>query len=188
MRAEALSDDAVPTLDRLRAQEEQAFTWLVKRTQKIVLGLGQSLGLRGPDLDDASAETFLAVYEALPSFEGRSAVTTWAYQIACRTLNRFRTRLAKTKTAPWKEDVHPERHAASAESILEESELNKTIWATVASLDPRSAMAVELHYRRGMAIADVAEALDCPLGTVKTLMFRARAELRKRLIQAEVQP
>lgn len=170
--------DAEPTIDRLRSQDATAFAWLVARTQPIVLGLGQSLGLRGPDLDDAAAEAFLAVYQALPSFAERSAITTWVYSIACRTLTRHRARRDRQRTASI-ESANPA--APRSADDVERGETRERIWAAVARLEPRSAMAVELHYRRGLSVDEVAAALSCPEGTVKTLLFRARGALRSQL-------
>jgi RNA polymerase sigma-70 factor (ECF subfamily) len=164
----------------LRRQESCAFSQLVATHQRIVLGLGQSMGLRGADLEDAAAEAFAAVYRALPKFEARSALSTWVYQIACRTFWRMRQR----------RDAHPtatldDQTAAAAEvSPLEQaaaSEEEQMLWSAVAQLEPRQAMAVELHYRRGFAVEEIAVVMECPQGTIKTLLFRARERLRQRL-------
>ena len=176
-------DEPEPTLDRLRGRDEETFAWLVARTQRIVLGLGQSVGLAGADLDDAAAETFWAVYRALPSFAGRSALTTWVYSIACRTLVRFRARRDRHRhrAAPLDAAAHSDAGADAASDGLERREQSEAVWSAVAALGPRSAMAVELFYRRGLSVEEVAAALGCPQGTVKTLLFRARAALRQSL-------
>ncbi len=179
MDSDAISDE--PTLDRLRGQDEAAFTWLVGRTRRIVLGLGQSVGLAGADLDDAAAEAYLAVYRALPSFAGRSALTTWVYAIACRTMTRHRTRRDRRRAAPLEAAGHAVAAAVSDPCGAELRERNEAVWAAVAALEPRAAMAVELFYRREMSVGQVAAALGCPEGTVKTLLFRARATLRQTL-------
>jgi RNA polymerase sigma-70 factor (ECF subfamily) len=167
-------------LAALRRQDAAVFARLVETHERIVVGLGQSMGLRGADLDDAAAETFAAVYRALPKFEARSALSTWVYQIACRTFWRLRARRDANPTAALEDDraddqqISPQQQAAASE----ESEL---IWNAVAQLEPRQAMAVELHYRRGFPVEEIAVVMECPEGTIKTLLYRARERLRQRL-------
>ncbi len=177
--AKAITVDE-PTLAALRHQDSAAFSQLVASHQRIVLGLGQSMGLRGADLDDAAAEVFAAVYRALPKFEARSAISTWVYQIACRTFWRMRQRRDANPTTSL-EDVVPDARHASPLDQAAASEEEQLIWSTVAQLEPRQAMAVELHYRRGMAVEEIAVVMECPEGTIKTLLFRARERLRQRL-------
>jgi RNA polymerase sigma-70 factor (ECF subfamily) len=178
-KGKSLDDAAIAAL---RRQESAAFSQLVATHQPLILGLGQSMGLRGADLEDAAAEVFAAVYRALPRFEGRSALSTWVYQIACRTFWRMRQRRDAQATSTL--DVDPGLADAEQISPLEHaaaSEEEQLIWSAVAQLDPRQAMAVELHYRRGLPVEEVAAAMECPEGTIKTLLFRARERLRQKL-------
>src|SRR5581483_10158652 len=112
-------DDAM--LAALRRQDAAAFTRLVETHQRIVLGLGQSMGLRGADLDDAAAEAFANVYRSLPRFEGRSAIGTWVHQIACRTFWKQRERRDAHRTSELTDDpadagqVPPDERAGTSE-------------------------------------------------------------------------
>ena len=175
---------AVPSdqcaLAALKRQDHDAFSQLVAAHQKIVLGLGQSMGLRGADLDDAAAEAFAAIYRALPKFEGRSALSTWVYQIACRTFWRMRQRRDANTAGPL-HDEHVDVHLASPHQQAAAAEQEEMLWSAVAALEPRQAMAVELHYRRGFPLDEIAVIMECPEGTIKTLLFRARERLRQRL-------
>lgn len=164
----------------LRAQDAATFTALVASHQGIVLGLGQSMGLRGPDLDDAAAEVFAAVYRALPGFEGRSALSTWIYQIACRTIWRLKEKQKRDRPAAAVED-RPDPAAETPASLAEEADVRDQLWAAVARLDPRQAAAVELYYRREWPLEKIAQVMGCPVGTVKTHLFRAREQLRQQL-------
>jgi RNA polymerase sigma-70 factor (ECF subfamily) len=174
-------------LDRLRGQDADAFAVLVREHQTVVLGLGQSLGLRGPDLDDAAAEAFAAVYKALPKFRGDSELSTWIYRIAYRVIVKARTRRKRNATAelpaepPISTEPGPVEDAQRAETAT-------AIWAAVESLDEREASAVELYYRRDWTLEKIATVLDCPVGTVKTLLYRARNHLREILSVQEVYP
>ena len=169
-----------PTLAALRRQESGAFSRLVETHQRIVLGLGQSMGLRGADLEDAAAEAFAAVYRALPKFEARSSISTWVYQIACRTFWRMRERRDANPTAALEVDIADRRHLSPPDRAAATEE-QEVLWSAVAGLEPRQAMAVELHYRRGFAVEEIAAVMECPEGTIKTLLFRARERLRQRL-------
>lgn len=172
-------------LERLRRREPAAFEMLVRRHEPIVLGLCQSMGLRGPDIDDAAAEVFANVFRALPNFEGRSSLGTWVYRIACRTIPKVRARLRKGSAAELlAEPVDGAQHSPADES--EFAELYERLWKEVEKLDDRESMAIELYYRREMPVEDVAASLECPTGTVKTLLFRARQKLRARLAPLEV--
>ncbi len=174
-------------LDRLRQQDAQAFAQLVAQHQRIVLGLGQSLGLRGPDLDDAASEAFTAVYRALPRFEARAELSTWVYRIAYRVIVKARTRRKKQVTA----ELPQEQAASDAPGPMQDAERAETasmIWAAVDRLDPRQASAVELYYRREWPLEQIAAVMECPVGTVKTLLFRARERLKEILSRQEVYP
>jgi RNA polymerase sigma-70 factor (ECF subfamily) len=177
--AKAISLDE-STLAALRRQDAGAFAQLVDSHQRIVLGLAQSMGLRGADLDDAAAEAFAAVYRALPKFEARSSIATWVYQIACRTFWKLRQKRDANPTATLDQDFADARHLSPLDQAAA-SEQQAAIWSAVAALEPRQAMAVELHYRRGFAVEEIAVVMECPEGTIKTLLFRARERLRQRL-------
>ncbi len=169
-----------PGPQRSQMQDDESFAQIVKDHQRVVLGLGQSMGLRGADLDDAAAEVFANVYRALPGFQGRSALGTWIYQIAFRTLRKFRARASRHRTSEMTiEPADVGQRPPEQASI--DGESKQRIWKAVAALEPRQAMAVELCYRRGWGLEQIAETMSCPVGTVKTLLFRARDHLRRSL-------
>jgi RNA polymerase sigma-70 factor (ECF subfamily) len=178
-----LADIAV---ERLRRRESDAFARLVNEHERLVFGLGQSLGLRGADLDDAAAEAFAEVWMSLPKFEARSSLRTWVYRIAMRVLTRARARRTSGIAAIAHDSA--EDPALNPAEQVERDEAHRRIWRAVENLDPRSAAAVELHYRQGWPLSQIAEALDCPEGTVKTILFRARESLRDVLRTQQVQP
>ena len=185
MRVADVDREVEIPLEPLRRREPAAFELLVRRHEPIVLGLCQSMGLSGPDIDDAAAEVFANVFRSLPNFEARSSLGTWVYRIACRTIPKVRTRLRKGRGAelPLEQIDSAQRDPADQS---ESAELYEQLWREVERLDDREAMAIELYYRREMPVEEVAASLECPTGTVKTLLFRARQKLRERLSPREV--
>ncbi len=174
-------------VDRLRAQDPAAFAALVAEHQRAVMGLGQSLGLSGADLDDAAAEAFAAVYRALPTFKGDAAVGTWVYRIAYRVIVKARAKRRRNRTDTLA--VDPAATGGDPADLAADADAAATVWAAVAALpDARQAAAVEFYYRRGWPIERVADVMGCPVGTVKTLLFRARQRLRAVLVEREVYP
>lgn len=169
-----------PDLDSLRRRDEGAFTWLVNQHRSLVMALGRSLGLSGADLDDAAAETFAAIYTALPGFAGRSHLRAWIYSIAHRTMCRLRQQARKRHFSELP-DAQPDHRQASPEHHAQVHEESLRIWAAVSLLDPREAAAIQLYYREDWPLDEIAEALNCPVNTVKTLLFRGRERLRRRL-------
>jgi RNA polymerase sigma-70 factor, ECF subfamily len=176
-----------PDLDRLRRQDERAFADLVNSCQPMVAGLCQSMGLAGADIDDALAEAFANVYRALPKFAGESEISTWVYRIAWRSILKVRQRY---KSRRWAE--LPQEHLDAAQRPPGEAgqtdETNRRIWDAVARLEPRQSAAVEMFYRRSMSVEEIAGVLECPTGTVKTLLFRARAVLKDVLTRQDLVP
>ena len=181
-----MDEAAVENLDvsALRRGDATAFACLVRAHQRLVMGLCQSRGLFGADADDAAAEVFAAVYRALPRFEGRSALSTWVYRIACRVIVKSRRRLRRTEIASL-DDPGVDAQAISPMQATEDVERDRLVWSAVAQLEPRQALAVELFYRRDWSVQQVAEAMECPENTVKTLLFRARNRL-KGMLPAEM--
>jgi RNA polymerase sigma-70 factor, ECF subfamily len=177
-----VDEAAVENLDvsALRRGDATAFACLVRAHQRLVMGLCQSRGMYGPDADDAAAEVFAAVYRALPRFEGRSALSTWVYRIACRVIAKSRRRLRSAASGPLDEPRVDPQATSPIQSAVDD-ERDRLVWSAVAQLEPRQAMAIELFYRRDWSVQQVAEAMGCPENTVKTLLFRARNRLKAML-------
>jgi RNA polymerase sigma-70 factor (ECF subfamily) len=172
-------------LAKLRRQDVDEFTRFVRAYEGFVLGLCQTLGLMSADADDAAAETFAQVYRALPSFRADAQISTWLYRIAYRTAIKVRRRYPKLPDTSEIAGAAADPQAAAGTADVENQETAAAVWHAVARLDPEQAAVVELFYRRGMAVDEVAEILDKPTGTVKTLLFRARERLRTLLKSLE---
>lgn len=170
--------DDILDLDRLRRQDPDHFARFVKVHERRILALARSMGLPPADQDDAAAETFAAAYRTLPSFRGDAELSTWLYRIAYRTILKVRVRYkqkwANTAAVPEPTDTQ----APDPGTQAHQDETARAVWLAVAKLDPDQAVAIELFYRRGLSVDDVAGIMGKPQGTIKTLLFRAREKLK----------
>ncbi len=174
------------SLERLRRRDHDAFTQLVQDHQRLVLGLAQSMGFKGADLDETATEVFSEVFLSLPRFKGESSVRTWIYRIAVRTIGRFRRR--RSISAAQRLDLEsPDTLQLAPDAMAESDEVRTQLWNAVANLDDRAAAVVELYYRQEWSLPEIADAMQFPVGTVKTILFRAREELRKALGSTPIQ-
>ena len=161
----------------LRAGDAEVFAELVRQFQDRICSLCQSVGMRGADIDQAAADIFSAVYLALPGFDGRSALGTWIYQIAFRTALRH-----KKQAGRHVHGILPENLAAPEQSdALQEADMRQDIWKSVAALGRQTAMIVKLYYQDDLPLPEIAEITGRPVGTIKTILFRARQQLSESL-------
>lgn len=169
--------DTPMDLSRLRAGDAEAFAELVRQFQDRIFSLCQSVGLRGADIDQAAADIFSAVYLALPGFDGRSSLSTWIYQIAFRTASRHKKRSVRHAHAALPDNVA----ATEQPDAIEDTETRENIWKAVAALGSQTAMIVKLYYQDDLPLPEIAEITGRPVGTIKTILFRARQQLHESL-------
>jgi len=173
------------SLETLRQQDFDTFAALVAEHQPVVLGLCRSMGLRGADVEDTAADVFANVFRSLPTFDSRAKLGTWIYRIAYRTILKCRNKPSAVQPS---DQLHHQVDVGSPapDKALQDAELQQRIWDAVARLEPRQAVMVEMYYRRDWPLQQIAEVLDMPIGTVKTLLFRAREQLRKIFEREEI--
>jgi RNA polymerase sigma-70 factor (ECF subfamily) len=172
-------------LELLRQRDAGEFTRFVRQHEGLVMGLCQSLRLNLQDREDAAAETFASAYRALGNFRGEAELSTWLYRIAYRTALKVRRRYPAGTPMPEgeREDLshpRPDQQAQSREEFA-------VVWKAVATLEPEPAAVMEMYYRRGLSVKEIAEVMERPEATVKTLLFRARERLRCLLMVRENQ-
>jgi RNA polymerase sigma factor (sigma-70 family) len=158
--------------------DRNAFGELVRRYQSQVRGLLMKLTSGDKaEADDLAQETFIRAYRHLGKFKGEASFATWLYRIA---YNQFITTKRRSGQIDYKEDIDEaaavEPESASAR-ILSRIDVEKAM----ARLKPDERAALTLSYGHGMPHQEIAETLKCPLGTVKTLINRARAKMEKKL-------
>jgi RNA polymerase sigma-70 factor (ECF subfamily) len=175
-----------------RAQngDKQAFGLLVEKYQRKLARL-LSRFIRDPaEVEDVTQEAFIKAYRALPAFRGDSAFYTWLYRIGINTAKNYL--MAMGRRAPTSTEVEADeaegfdegeqlRDINTPESVLLSSEIAQTVNSTIESLPEELRKAIQMREIEGMSYEDIAQAMDCPIGTVRSRIFRAREAIAEQL-------
>jgi RNA polymerase sigma-70 factor, ECF subfamily len=170
--------------------DEDAFAALVRRFQDRIVSLAYRYLGSAADAEDLAQEVFLRVYRAKESYEPSARFSTWIYRIASNTsLNHLRGRKARRKVAgpmpPGDEgdpSADPEDPDATAPGDrLEKDELARVLRRIVDDLPDRQRIAILLNKYEGLGYDDVAAAMDLSVMAVKSLLTRARVNIKERL-------
>ncbi len=138
------------------------------------------------DADDLAQETFMTAARLMDRFEGRSSVYTWLYGILINLERRERRRhgIRRRKLQViWDDRPQTEAIAPPAEAAMEVAQWKKSLWSTVALLPDGQRQAIVLRFSEQLRYQEIAEILDCPLGTVKSRIFHGLSTLRRQLNQ-----
>jgi len=174
---------------RAQRGERGAFDLLVLRYQHKVIKLVARL-LRDPsEAEDVAQEAFVKAYRALGSFRGDSAFYTWLYRIAVNTARNTmaaRQRRPLAYEADLGEGEHSTvearmRHSDTPEATVLSDEIHRTVNRTVEELPEDLRTAIVLREVEGLSYEEIAEAMDCPVGTVRSRIFRAREAIDRSL-------
>jgi RNA polymerase sigma-70 factor (ECF subfamily) len=169
------SDEATLVRRSLRG-EAQAVQTLVDRFQTMVYGLCVRLLNDRHEAEDVTQEVFLRVFRSLKGWDASRPLKPWIMGIA---VNRCRTWLARRGRRPEPADYLHDTVAAPAPD--DSVELVREIRAALAELRPEFREVFTLYHEQGQSYEEMAEALDRPIGTVKTWLHRARLEVLERL-------
>ena len=174
---------------RVQRGERGAFDLLVLRYQHKVVKLVSRL-LRDPsEAEDVAQEAFVKAYRALGSFRGDSAFYTWLYRIAVNTARntmaaRQRRPLAYEAELSENEQTVVEsrmRHGDTPEATVLSDEIHRTVSSAVEELPEDLRTAIILREIEGLSYEEIAEAMECPVGTVRSRIFRAREAIDRSL-------
>ena len=179
MTAEATDKQLV---DRVQHGDNRAFDLLVLKYQHRILGLISRYVQDGDEVQDVAQEAFIKAYRALPGFRGDSAFYTWLYRIA---INTAKNHLVSRSRRPPGADVEVEdaehfesggalRDLENPENALFGEELKAVVEAAIEELPEDLRTAVTLREFDGLSYEDIADVMDCPVGTVRSRIFRAR--------------
>ena len=175
---------------RAQRGDKQAFEMLVEKYQRKLARL-LSRFIRDPaEVEDVTQEAFIKAYRALPAFRGDSAFYTWLYRIGINTAKNYL--MAMGRRAPTSTEVEAEeaegfeegeqlRDINTPESLLLSNEIARTVNSTIEQLPEELRTAIQMREIEGMSYEDIAKAMDCPIGTVRSRIFRAREAIAEQL-------
>lgn len=166
-------------IERCRRGDESAFRELVDRYKGLVFGLtARSAATRGR-AEDLAQEVFLRVHRGLPFFRGEARLSTWIYRIVVNLLAQERPEAAGLSLDEVDEgEREPRLQPAAEDRRFGDLVLRDRLDKAIARLPLAYQVLVNGHYLKGQRYEDLAEALDLPLGTVKTHLHRAKRRLR----------
>jgi RNA polymerase sigma-70 factor (ECF subfamily) len=177
-------------VEQAQRGDKHAFELLVSKYQR---KLARLLGrfIRDPvEVEDVAQETFIKAYRALPSFRGDSAFYTWLYRIGINTAKNYL--VAMGRRAPTTTEFNSEeaegfeegeqlRDINTPESALMSKEIARTVGETMEQLPQELRDAIALREIEGLSYEDIAAIMNCPIGTVRSRIFRAREAIAERL-------
>jgi len=177
-------------VERAQRGDKRAFELLVEKYQRKLARLVSRLVRDPGEVEDVTQEAFIKAYRALPSFRGDSAFYTWLYRIGINTAKNYL--VAMGRRAPTSTDVDAEeaegyedgeqlRDINTPESLLLSKEIGDTVNAAIESLPEELRSAIQLRELEGMSYEEIAKLMDCPIGTVRSRIFRAREAIAERL-------
>ena len=186
--AEQLTDQAL--VERVQQGDKKAFNLLVSRYQNRVAGL-LTRYVSPNDIPDVVQESFIKAYRSIGAFRGDSAFYTWLYRIAVNTAKNYLTAQGRR---PPNEDILAEeaesydvgsnlRDVATPENEMLSNELKKIVFDTIKGLQEDLRTAITLREIEGLSYEEIAEIMECPVGTVRSRIFRARE-----VIESKVKP
>ena len=176
-------------VDQVMAGNKNVFNLLVMRYQHRVAALIARFVQDPQEVEDVAQEAFIKAYRALPLFRGDSAFYTWLYRIAVNTAKNHL--VARSRRPPAHDleidEVEPTEIGSvlheieSPEGSLSTNELKNAIEAAVDSLPEELKTAFTLREFSGLSYEDITEVMDCPVGTVRSRIFRAREAIDRKI-------
>ena len=167
-------------VERCRAGDDAAFGELVDRYKNLVYAVVSRMVANRALADDLAQEVFLKIHRGLPYFRGDARLSTWVYRIVANVCAEARSRRAADLSLD-DERVGPSREPGGADTAFAELELRDRLEKAIARLPDNYRLLIAAHYLKGVQYEALAEALDIPLGTVKTHLHRAKRRLRELL-------
>jgi RNA polymerase sigma-70 factor, ECF subfamily len=177
--SEQLADQVL--VERVQKGDQKSFNLLVIRYQHKVASLVSRYVPQG-DVPDVVQESFIKAYRALESFRGDSAFYTWLYRIAVNTAKNY---LVAQGRRPPSSDVDANeaenfenggalKEISNPENLMLSEELRQVVFRTIEALPEDLRMAITLRELDGLSYEEIAAIMDCPVGTVRSRIFRAR--------------
>ncbi len=177
-------------VERVQNGDKQAFGLLVTKYQRKLARLLSQFIRDSAEVEDVTQEAFIKAYRALPAFRGDSAFYTWLYRIGINTAKNFL--VSQGRRAPTLQGVDTEdaenfdtsgalREINTPESELMSKQIAQTVNQTLERLPEELRTAITLREIEGLSYEDIANIMDCPIGTVRSRIFRAREAISEEL-------
>ncbi len=178
-------------VERVQRGDKQAFDLLVIKYQRKLARLLSRFIRDAAEVEDITQETFIKAYRALPSFRGESAFYTWLYRIGINTAKNFLVtqgrRVPTTNKGFDNEDAEnfeeggQLREMNTPESELMSKQIAQTVNQTLQELPEELRTAITLREIEGLSYEEIASIMNCPIGTVRSRIFRARETIAEKL-------
>lgn len=174
---------------RVQAGDKRAFDVLVLKYQNKLVKLITRYIHDPVEALDVAQEAFIKAYRALPNFRGDSSFYTWLYRIG---INTAKNHLVAAGRRPPESDIDAQdaeqydfesrlKDQETPEGIAERDEVERTIFDAIDALPEDLRTAITLREFEGLSYEEIAQAMDCPVGTVRSRIFRARDAIDKKL-------
>ena len=177
-------------VERAQAGDKAAFGLLVSKYQRKLGRLLSRFVRDHAEVEDVTQEAFIKAYRALPSFRGDSAFYTWLYRIGINTAKNYL--VAKNRRAPTSTEFDSEeaesfesadqlRDINTPDRLLQSKQIGETVNSAMDALPEELRNAIMLREIEGMSYEDIAVEMGCPIGTVRSRIFRAREAVAEKL-------
>jgi RNA polymerase sigma-70 factor (ECF subfamily) len=174
---------------RVQHGDKQAFDVLVRKYQQKIVKLISRYVRDQDEALDVAQETFIKAYRALKNFRGDSAFYTWLYRIAINTAKNY---LVAQSRRPPDTDIDAEdavqfdgdtklRETDLPEQLVHRDQVERVIYEAIDALPEDLRTAITLRELEGLSYEEIAQAMDCPIGTVRSRIFRAREAIEQKL-------
>ena len=174
---------------RVQQGDNSAFDVLVLKYQQKVINLVSRFVSDHSECHDVAQETFIKAFRALKNFRGDSQFYTWLYRIAANTAKNHLASRAR-KSPGYSVDVEDAEHFSgesglkdytTPENLLLTEELKETVFRAIQELPEDLKSAITLREMEGLSYEEIADVMDCPIGTVRSRIFRARDAIDREL-------
>ena len=176
-------------VERVQGGDKKAFDLLVLKYQQRIMKVLSRYVRDHSEVQDLAQEAFIKAYRALPNFRGDSAFYTWLYRIAINTAKNFV--VAQGRRPPSDDIEATEAEQYDGESALKDyasperetlrDEIKETVFKAIDELPEDLKTAITLRELEGVSYEEIADAMDCPIGTVRSRIFRAREAIDHQL-------
>ena len=184
-------DTDLALVQRVQKGDKDAFNLLVQKYQYRIRHLVSRFVKDATEQEDIVQESFIKAYRAIGRFRGDSAFYTWLYRISVNTAKNY---IVASGRRPPTQDVDvddvvsiraegPLIESNSPDEILQNDQLVKAVKDAIASLPEELREAIQLRELDGLSYEDIADVMDCPIGTVRSRIFRARESIESAIAE-----